>query len=653
MGHVRDLPESRLGIAVEKNFALTYVVPAKKADRVKELQAIAKQAETITLATDPDREGEAIAWHIATLLTPGADKKSRRGHEKPKQFQRITFHEITEKAIKEALSHPGSLNMPLVDAQQARRVLDRLVGYKLSPLLWRKIRRGLSAGRVQSVAVRLIVEREREIERFRPIEYWEVTALLRQVTGVSPTTFEAKLHKIDSKEAVINTKDQVDRVVSELSGVSYKVANIAKREVKRNPYAPFTTSTLQQAAASVYGWSAKRTMQIAQNLYEQGLITYHRTDSTNLAVEAVTAVRDFIGQDFGANYLPESPRLFKTKSKVAQEAHEAIRPTNALLKTEAIHARDREQGRLYELIWKRFVASQMTEARSEQTTVDISAGSNYTFRASGTVVLFDGWQVLFPKTQTKEEKDPTDATEAGGEKDDRSLPPLTLNEDLSLLQLDFGKHFTLPPPRFSEASLIKILEEYGIGRPSTYAPIISTILERQYVEKLDKRLIPTALGSAVTDFLLTHFPSLFDYQFTAKMEDELDEIANGTKKDWIAVIKNFYDPFAKQLNEVSESAERVRIAVLETDEKCPNCGAALVVRVGKFGKFLACSTFPECKFTKPFVRKIDVSCPKCSIGEVVVKTTRSKKTFYGCSRYPECDYASWNKPKVPEAEQVN
>lgn len=604
MGHVRDLPQKRLGIDVASDFTPEYVVsPAKKA-KVAQLQTAAKKASKIILATDPDREGEAIAYHLAELLTV-EDRESKIGKEDRKlKIERITFHEITESAIKTALDHPGEINMPLVDAQQARRILDRLVGYKLSPLLWRKIRRGLSAGRVQSVAVRLIVEREREILAFAPQEYWEILAKFPD--------FEAKLTKQE-----IKNKEEADKITEILKGQEYQVADVQTKEVRRSPYPPYTTSTLQQAAANLFGWSAKRTMQIAQNLYEQGLITYHRTDSTNLATEAAQAARNYINSNYGKDYVPVEPKFYKTKSKVAQEAHEAIRPTNINQKVE---------DQLYKLIWDRFVACQMNDAIYKQTGVDIAAG-NYLFRANGNQIIFDGWKKLFPKDE-----------------EENILPELTKDQILKLLELLPSQHFTEPKPRYTEASLIKILEEYGIGRPSTYAPIISTICDRQYVEKEEKKLLPTALGFAVNDFLMTNFANILDYQFTAGMEDSLDAIANGEKK-WVPVIKEFYEPFHEQLKTVTENAQRVKVAVEKTNETCPNDGSPLVVRIGKFGKFLACSKFPACRFTKTFTQKLDIKCPKCG-GDVVVKKTKNKKTFYGCSNYPRCDFASWTKPKV-------
>lgn len=635
MGHVRDLPESKLGVDVDHDFAPQYVVSAKKVEVVKELQSKSKKADAIILATDPDREGEAIAYHLAELIGDNKGNKSNKNNKDKLQLQRITFHEITESAIKDALAHPGTINMQLVDAQQARRILDRLVGYKLSPLLWRKVRKGLSAGRVQSVAVRLIVEREREILAFKAEEYWEIVAKLKTQNSDVKTAgeFEAKLVKIDGKTAEIKTKDEADRIVQELGNLEFVVENVETKEVRRYPYPPFTTSTLQQAASNLFGWSAKRTMQVAQNLYEQGLITYHRTDSTNLAIEAVTKVREFVNSEYGEKYLPTEPKIYKTKSKVAQEAHEAIRPTQVsgfsdqLFVSAQGKGLDRDQNKLYELIWKRFVACQMTEAVYQQTGVDISAG-NYWFRVNGNKLLFDGWQKV------------TGSGEKG-----TTLPTLTVGEILSLLGLTPSQHFTEPPARFTEASLIKALEEFGIGRPSTYAPIISTIQDRQYVEKADKKLVPTNLGLAVNDFLMANFTNIMDYQFTAGMEDNLDAVANGEKK-WVPVIREFYTPFEEQLKKVADTAERVKIETEVSDELCPEHNVPLVVRIGRFGKFLACSKFPECKFTKSFQQKINVKCPKCGTGDVILRRTKNKKSFYGCNRYPDCDFASWTKPKA-------
>jgi DNA topoisomerase-1 len=645
MGHIRDLPEKKLGIDTKKNFELTYEVSVKKKDTVKELQSQAKKADQIILATDPDREGEAIAWHIASILDGDSEGKKKKTK---KELLRVTFHEITESAIKDAIGHPGTINMQLVDAQQARRVLDRLVGYKLSPLLWRKVRKGLSAGRVQSVAVRLIVEREREITAFKAVEYWDILARLAKAGAKPGTEFEAKLAKIDGQNFEIGTKEQSEVILRDLQASEFKVSDLISKQVRRSPYPPFTTSTLQQTASNVFGWSAKKTMQVAQNLYERGFITYHRTDSTNLAIEAVTTVRDFIGSKYGKEFLPENPRLFKTKSKVAQEAHEAIRPTAAdnLEERLASSGLDHDQARLYSLIWKRFVATQMNEAIYDQKTIEITA-AKYLFRTTGSKAIFLGWQILFKEDKKEEEIDP-EAEEANKVQE---LPDLAIGEVVDLKEILPTQHFTMPPPRFTEASIIKVLEEYGIGRPSTYAPIISTIQDRQYVEKVEKKFQPTNLGYAVNDFLMANFPKLFEYSFTAQMEDELDAVANG-EKEWKPVIREFFDPFEELLTSVTANAERVKVEVEETDEVCPNDGAPLVVRIGKFGKFLACSKFPDCKFTKQFQQKLQIKCPKCEVGDVIIKRTKTKKSFFGCSRYPECDFASWTKPKVEAAPVV-
>ena len=649
MGHVRDLPGSKLGIDLEKNFALTYVVADKKEQKVKELKQAAAKASAVILATDPDREGEAIAWHVASLLRGEVKgEKLKVKSENADGLKRIVFHEITESAIKEALLHPRSLDMNLVDAQQARRVLDRLVGYKLSPLLWRKVRRGLSAGRVQSVAVRLIVEREKEIEAFSAMEYWEIIAKLKVRSTrleVENTDFEAKLIKFGDQPIEIKTEQEAKTHLALLEKAAYEVSNVVTKEVRRNPYPPFTTSTLQQAASNLFGWSAKRTMQVAQNLYEEGLITYHRTDSTNLAMEAVSGIRSFISVEFGANYLPDKPKFYVTKSKVAQEAHEAIRPTNVSEKLKVKSEKsNRDEERLYELIWKRFVSCQMREAVYEQTSVDVKGerrnengeSTTYIFRATGSRQVFDGWQRVMSNEKLA----------MSNEDESKQLPQLAQFDKLDLLKLTPSQHFTEPPPRYTEASLIKTLEEYGIGRPSTYAPIISTIQERQYVEKIEKKFKPSALGFAVNDFLMANFSNILDYKFTARMEDELDNVANG-EKQWVPVIKEFYAPFAEQLEKVGETAERVKVEVEETDEICPEDGGKLVIRIGKFGKFVACSNFPKCKFTKQFTQKADVLCPKCG-GEVIIKRTKNKKTFFGCSNYPNCDFASWTKPKPAE-----
>lgn len=637
MGHIRDLPKGNLGVDIEHDFEPEYVIPRDKRKRVNELKKLALGADKLYLATDPDREGEAIAWHIAHIL----GKKSE-------DMQRVVFHEITESAIKDAFEHPRELDLKLVDAQQARRVLDRLVGYKLSPLLWQKVKKGLSAGRVQSVALRLIVERERAVLAFKPVEYWSITAELLQASLVeaeleaderssstSKDKFLATLIEEGGKKLAVNNQEEADKHLSILENAAYSVSRIAQKEVRRHPYPPFTTSTLQQAAVNRLGMSAKKTMMLAQNLYEHGFITYMRTDSVNLSTQAIGQLRSYIEETLGKSYLPNTPRLFKSKSKNAQEAHEAIRVTDVRVKGEGLRENgnfNKDHIRLYDLIWKRFVACQMNEAIMDQTTIDISAGE-YLFRATGSVIKFDGWLKLYGKEDEDE----------GAEKN-QPLPKLSEKQLLNLIQLIPGQHFTEPPARYTEATLIKKLEELGIGRPSTYAPILSTIQERFYVEKIERKFIPTKLGFTVCDFLIEYFPDIFDYSFTAQMEDNLDEIARGERK-WKPTIKEFFEPFEKKLEKVEKIAEKVKMEIEYVDKNCPECGKQLIVRIGKFGKFLACSGFPDCKHTESLEEKVDAKCPQDG-GDIVVRRTRHGKTFYGCKNWPGCKFASWTKPKT-------
>lgn len=681
MGHVRDLPENKLGITIEKkNDVLDFIpfyVPIKaRKDKIAELKKMAIGIRGIILATDPDREGEAIAYHVKELLEKGT-------------FQRIVFHEITKSAIDYAISHPREIDKKLVDAQQARRLLDRLVGYKLSPLLWNKLgKRWLSAGRVQSVAVRLIVEREREIKAFVAVEYWVIEVELTpqghsrtgkdpnrdrgtdgnsRLHGNDPANFLAKLVEIDGKKAEVGNKEHADRIVEDLKNAQYQVKKVETKEVRRFPAAPFTTSTLQQSAANKFGWSAKRTMRTAQNLYEEGFITYHRTDSTNLSAEAIALVRAFIPAVFGESFLPLARKLYKTKSKVAQEAHEAIRPTDIALlgnydlkklKVELIlqnnlKALPLELGRdgelLYSMIWKRFVACQMKEALFDQTSVTIMAKRypirlaaespiEYILRVSGQTMKFPGWLIAYGDRTNQEENDNKENEE------NAQLPPLKEEEFLKFIQVIPNQKFTEPPPRFNEASLIKALEELGIGRPSTYAPIISTIQDRKYVEKIERKFYPTDLGMTVVDFLVKYFADIFDVTFTARMEGELDDIANGTLVS-NTVLQEFYIPFANKLDEVFKTAKPVKVDLGTTDEKCPRCGAVLAIRMSRFGKFLACSTFPKCKFTKNIAQKLDIKCPRCQ-SVMVVKKTRRGKQFYGCGSYPTCTFAAWKKEDI-------
>lgn len=652
MGHVRDLPESNLGVDVERDFEPLYEVNAKKMDVVKRLQTIAKQADTIYLAPDPDREGEAIAWHVAELLKNTKQKttESNSADTNNKQFKRVTFHEITERAIKEALSKPGTINQNLVEAQTARRILDRLVGYQLSPVLWRKVRRGLSAGRVQSVTVRLIVEREREILAFKPVEYWEIYVLLSKANHGGD--FWAKFSKVKEKSIKLDNEKSCSEVYQAITRGLYIVDSVNKKEVKKTPPPPFTTSTLQQVAASRFGWSSKRTMNAAQSLYEQGSITYHRTDSTHLAVEAVDNVRQYITKEYGQNFLPEKFRFYATKSKSAQEAHEAIRPTDiGNFKSQAPNNKN-DEDRLYELIWKRFVACQMAEAVYDSVSVDILAVREYLFQVKGETQKFDGWKVLYNIKNENEKSKISDENENSQENEDNisinvsqsQIPELIIGETLTLIDSKQEQKFTQPPSRYNEASLIKTLEELGIGRPSTYAPTISTIQDRLYVEKVERNLLPTSLGVAVNDFLMANFSNIIDYQFTAKMEDDLDLIASGEKKR-VPVLKEFHNPFIKQIEKVKDDAERVKVAVETTGDKCPKCNDGdVVIRLGKYGKFLSCSRYPNCDYRAPLIQKVaGKKCPKCG-GDIVYKKTKKGKGFYGCASYPKCDWASWRKP---------
>lgn len=657
MGHIRDLPKGKLGVDIEASFAPDYIIPRDKRKRVNELKKLAKEAQNLWLATDPDREGEAIAWHLDHIF---------KNESKGKSVQRVEFHEITESAIKEAFNHPRSINQPLVDAQQARRILDRLVGYTLSPVLWQKVKRGLSAGRVQSVALRLIVEREREIEKFVPVEYWTIAAELASTTN-QKSRFIANLIEHNGQKITISDATQAQQHVTALESADYAVGKVSQKDVRRQPAAPFTTSTLQQTAGNRLGFTAKKTMMVAQNLYEHGVITYMRTDSVNLSTQALDGARDFISTTYGPEYLPKSPRLFKSKVKNAQEAHEAIRPTNLAQTPDSLNnpAFGADHKKLYDLIWKRTLASQMAEALLKQTTVDVTAissqlsavshevtessklkaeGSSYTLRATGSVLVFDGWMKLFPqKQQVEEESEETKEGEMKTEKpQNQLLPQLTDAELLKLLQLNNEQHFTEPSARFTESSLVKKLEELGIGRPSTYAPTISTLIDRFYVEKQEKRFHPTSLGMVVVDFLVLNFPKTFDYSFTASMEESLDEISRG-EREWRSTLKEVYSPLQTKIEQVKETATPMKIETEVTDKLCPNCGKPLAVRMSRYGKFLACTGYPDCKYTENLHDKIDIPCPKDG-GEIITRKTKTGRIFYGCKNYPNCDWASWTKP---------
>ncbi|GBC91878.1 DNA topoisomerase 1 [bacterium HR15] len=628
MGHVRDLPEKRLGVDIRNHFQPTYVTLPERREVLQRLKQAAANAPTVYLATDPDREGEAIAWHIQQAL-------------RLTNPLRIEFNEITETAVKRALQHPRPIDMNRVNAQQARRILDRLVGYEVSPLLWRKTRGGkkpLSAGRVQSVAVRLIVEREREIRAFVPEEYWKITAILTPLDEEFP--FEAELRQKGDQKLELKTEADANAVLTELKGARYFVESVEKRRKKRNPPPPFITSTLQQEASRKLGFSAKRTMQIAQQLYEGvelgeegsvALITYMRTDSTRVSEEAQKAARAFIQQRYGTNYLPPAARQYKAREG-AQDAHEAIRPTQVARTPDSVRPYlTPDQYRLYDLIWKRFLASQMASAELEVTSVDIRA-KDYLFRASGTVVLFDGFMTLY-----REGKDTT-------ERDEEELPPLPAlaqGEELRLIELKPSQHFTQPPPRYTEATLVKALEQHGIGRPSTYATILSTIQERGYVVLENRTFKPTPLGEVVNDYLVKYFPDLFDVPFTAHMESELDEIEQG-QAEWVQVLHEFYQPFRQQLEAAKAGDDVIVIPTVPTERHCPTCGAPMVQRSGRFGDFLACSRYPDCKTTLP-AGATGIPCPLCGIGEVVARRSKKGRPYYRCSRR-ECQLWLWDKP---------
>ncbi len=658
-GHVRDLPKSTLGVDVENNFEPEYATIRGSAETIKKLKTLAKKADVIYLASDPDREGEAIAWHV---LQSWEDK------ELQKKAKRAVFHEITKHAVTEAIAHPKKINIDLVDAQQARRVLDRLVGYKLSPLLWKKVRRGLSAGRVQSVALRMIVEREIEIEQFVPEEYWEVDLTTTTSQG---DELIARVIQVNGEEYKPTKEEHVTAVHDWAPKATYTIQSVEKKQRKRKSLAPFTTSTLQQQASTRLGMSAKRTMQLAQQLYEEGLITYHRTDSTNLSEQSLEMARSYITETFGKDFLPAGANRFAAKSKNAQEAHEAIRPTEPKPGIEENGKITSAHARLYDLIFRRFIASQMNEAVSDLTTIVVhgeNGAKNLLARLSGSIIKHAGWTALFPQG------------------DDVILPAVEKNAPLTYKDWQAEQKFTQPPPRYNDASLVKELEKRGIGRPSTYASIISVIEDRGYVERQNKAFMATAVGRTVIDFLKTNFAAVVDYDFTAKLENDLDAIALG-EKEWQLVMKDFFGPFSEKLAAVEETAERMPVPVEPLNKTCPECGVPeadfeklveqkktlsgmtgtstdlrqamreathgeLVIRTGRFGKFVACCRYPECKYTEPFLQKIDMVCPKCNEGDVVLKRSKKGRPFYGCSRYPDCDFASWNKPK-PENEEKN
>jgi DNA topoisomerase-1 len=694
VGHIRDLPKSKLGVDVEQGFLPQYIVPREKAKAVREIKQAAAKAGTVYLATDPDREGEAIAWHLIEAAALAG-----------KPLRRVVFHEITPEAVSEAFEHPREIDMQLVDAQQARRVLDRLVGYRLSPFLWKQVKRGLSAGRVQSVALRLVAEREREILDFKPQEYWTIEAeLAKSVNGSSDRTFRARLHGyVQDRKRKLEIASEMDseRFAALLKSSAYRVLTVQKKNISRRPAAPFITSTLQQEASRRLGYSAKRTMAIAQQLYEGlslgagevGLITYMRTDSTNVAAAAQMEARDYIGSKFGKEFLPASPRVYRKKVKGAQEAHEAVRPTSVLREPDSLRGvLSNDQLRLYSLIWQRFVASQMADAQFDQTTAEIEAApatdaEPLLLRATNTQLRFAGYRQVYEEGRDN------------GEEEDlgkNPLPDLADDDALDLRELFPEQHFTEPPPRFTEASLVKALEEKGIGRPSTYAPTMATVQDRGYIEKEGRALKPTDLGFVVNDLLVQHFPDFVDERFTAEMEDELDEIADG-ERDWVPVVEQFYRPLetaldaaqkaAPQREVTDEKCEKCGLPMVvrwgrrgrflacsgfpdcrnsrplegeeeaepePTDEKCDECGAQMVIKVGRFGKFLACSRYPDCKGRRAIVNKTGVLCPR-DRGDIVERRSRKGRTFYGCSNYPKCDFVVWSRPLTtpcPECADV-
>ena len=652
MGHVRDLPQRKLGVDVDNNFEPTYVDVGGRESVLKDIKKALKGARTVYLATDPDREGEAISWHLVEALGL-RDMKDL-------ELRRVVFHEITRSAVEEAFADYRDIDMQLVNAQQARRVLDRIVGYKLSPVLWSKIRRGLSAGRVQSVALRLIVDREREIEAFNPVEYWSVIARLAKQADASQT-FRANLHAIDGKTGrhLVHNAEESEKLVRDLKASAYRVSKVVRREVKSRPSAPFTTSTLQQEAARRLRFGAQRTMRAAQQLYEGiqlgsgdpvGLITYMRTDSTNLATTAVAEVGEFIKTRYGAEYFTK-PRVYRTRSKNAQEAHEAIRATSVMRTPESVaNHLSSDQRSLYELIWKRMVASQMTDSVSDATTVDIEAtggpsGTPYTLRATGSVLKFQGFRAVYV-----EARDIVNGNDADDDDDDsdlsRVLVPLDEGETVNLDDLKSEQRFTQPPARFSEAMLIRTLEENGIGRPSTFASIVATIESRDYVAREKARFKPTKLGLAVTDFLVEWFPNIMDTGFTAGMEEKLDEVARGDI-DWVPMLQEFYGPFDDLVEGAKEKAERVPRSELdeESDEVCEECERPMVIKTGRFGKFLSCSGFPDCRNSKPLRLGTGAKCPEDG-GELLERKGRGPKgrRFYGCENYPDCEFSTRQRP---------
>lgn len=626
MGHVRDLPKSQTGVEVDNHFSPKYITIRGKGNVLKELKDARKKVKKVYLAADPDREGEAIAWHLAHYL------------DLPEQEEcRVVFNEITKQAVKDAFKTPRKIDMDLVNAQQARRILDRLVGYQISPLLWKKVKKGLSAGRVQSVAVKMILDREREIEAFVPEEYWSITALLSAGKG----EFEAKFYGVNGEKLELHSEEEVQRILSGIDKAKFVVDSVREKERLRHPAPPFITSSLQQEAARKLNFRAAKTMSVAQQLYEGvdlgkegtvGLITYMRTDSTRISPVAQEEALAFIGEKYGKDYVPETPRVYLKKNSNAQDAHEAIRPTSALRTPDEMKSfLSRDQLRLYKLIWERFVASQMTSAVLDTMTVDIKAEDKM-FRANGSKVKFHGFMKVYVEGSDDESAD-----------DESFLPPLQQGDKLKQKKIDPKQHFTQPPPRYTEARLVRTLEEQGIGRPSTYAPTLETIQKRGYIAMEDKKFTPTELGELVIELMEEFFPEILDVEFTAHMEGELDSVEEG-KEDWVKILEEFYGPFKKRLEVAEEEMKEIEIQDEVSDEICEKCGKHLVYKMGRFGKFLACSGFPDCRNTKPIIKDTGVECPTCKEGKIVERRSKKGRIFYGCDRYPECEFVSWDKP---------
>lgn len=627
MGHVVDLPKSQYGVDINNGFKPKYIKIRGKAKLINDLKDSAGKADAVYLATDPDREGEAISWHLANVLDLGS-----------KYLKRIEFNEITKRAVEDSLKHPRDIDMNLVNAQQARRILDRIVGYELSPLLWKKVRRGLSAGRVQSVALRLICDREQEIKEFVVEEYWSIIGNFKTSDRKQ---FEAKLLSIDGKKEQIVNEKQAKEIEAKLKEEQYVVAEVKKKERQRSPAPPFNTSSLQQEAGRKLGFTARKTMMIAQQLYEglelgaagvEGLVTYIRTDSVRIATEAQTEARQVIEERYGAKFIPETPPVYKTKTSSAQEAHEAIRPTSISRHPDTVKAfLSRDQFRLYQLIWSRFIASQMRPALFDTVVADIKGGI-FLLRANGNTLKFPGFLEVYQEGRDDDNQ----------EQEER-LPELTKGSTVRLVKYDLKQHFTQPPPRYTEAALIKILEEKGIGRPSTYAPTIDTIVKRNYILIEEKKLKPTDLGQIVVELLKDKFSKIVDYDFTAELEELLDKIEEG-EVNWVKVIEQFYQTFNREVQEAKESLGKVEVPLEESDVRCDKCGRMMVYKYGRFGRFLACPGYPECKNTKP-IRKIwNVKCPKCGNGEIIERKSKKGRVFFGCNRYPECDFLSWERP---------